>query len=133
MYIQFKHGFIEADRWDGTPLPVPAHQAAALAAESGPDGYHAVIVVRARECDTIGSVTRLVSDRRVLVLQSPPDWDYEWRCYLSAEEWKCTLAEVAYNVDYRNFKAWSRRSSVGREKLAHDIWHAANEALRSDH
>lgn len=130
MYIQFKQGFIEADRWDGSEIPVKEHQAAALNALkfSGRNGgERGVIIVRARERQTIEWVNSCCGAG--FAVKSPPGWDYEWRCYLTAVEWGKALAQIAADLDYRNFKAWSHSGPTNREDLAHRIWHAAHETL----
>lgn len=129
MYIQFKHGFIEADRWDGAALPIATHQQAIDAAFfDGGRATQPIIVVRSREKETILWCIRQTS-RRPVVFASPPEWDYEWRCYLALSEWKQVLCAVAESLDYRNFKSWSStNSNLGRVQLAKDIWHVAHDA-----
>ncbi len=134
MYLHCKHGFVEADRWDGNPVGLPEH-AAMIAAIS--NAGHAVIVVRSRRRDTLHS---LVGDMprykaqgilpRIVVLASPPGWDYEFRCYLSAAEWGMVLVRVAMGLDYRNFKSWTSLRAPQEGQLAIDIWHAAHDAVR---
>ncbi len=121
MYIQFKHGFIEADRWDGnTALPAEHLQAIKDA------GNSAVIVVRSRERSTIEWAARAGAPERQVAVFRTPTWDYEFRCYLSVSEWAAALAAIAADLDYRNFKAWSgAHSTRERSELAHGIWHEA--------
>jgi hypothetical protein len=121
MYIQFKHGFIEADRWDGN-TELPAEHLKAIEAVS----HDAVIVVRSRERSTIEWAAWAGSPERQVASFRTPTWDYEFRCYLSASEWAAVLTAIAADLDYRNFKAWSgEHSTPARSRLAHGIWHEA--------
>lgn len=148
MYLHFKAGFIEADRWDGRPVPV---HAAHLSRAAGPSGQEAVIVVRSRELSTIESVIELIPSASVQVIktradgvpspkgnlfarvrsvavESPKGWDYEFRCYLSAEEFVAVLTAIAIDLDYRNFKSWCGKNAPDQSRLAHGIWHEAHDA-----
>lgn len=121
MYIQFKHGFIEADRWDGNTA-LPAEHLKSIEATEG----NAVIVVRSRERSTIEWAAHVGAPERQVAAFRTPTWDYEFRCYLSASEWAAVLTAIAADLDYRNFKAWSgEHSTAARTTLAHGIWHEA--------
>lgn len=124
MYIQFKDGFVEADRWDGNRA-MPADHLAAISRAVANDGR--VIVVRSRERATIKRVIeRTHGPCRWIEIFNTPEWDYEFRCYLGAGEWCAALLSIAMDIDYRNFKAWSAKNSTpARSDLASEIWHAA--------
>jgi hypothetical protein len=134
MYMQCKQGFVEADRWDGQRLTIQAHQTQVnRLRRRSPSG--AVVVVRSREqatlVDLVGLLTCRVQHmpkaRPRKVYPSPPGWDYEWRVYVTAEEWGQILTSVALGLDYRNFKSWTTRHKPADHRLAHDIWHVAHE------
>jgi hypothetical protein len=127
MYLHCKFGFVEADAWDGTPVPDPEHERELRAV-----GTPRVIVARSRRRDTLERLLELVDQvRDIAILQSPPTWDYEWRAYLSVAEWAEVLTYVAFNLDYRNFKSWcSKNAPIDDVRLAHGIWHEAHDALK---
>jgi hypothetical protein len=124
MYLQCKAGFVEVDRWDGTPVPVPAQQAAIdrLRFQVGNPG---VVVVRCRSRGDLRELLTGYGPARRRVWKSPPGWDYEYRAYLTLGEWAVTMANIAGDLDYRNFKSWCHASAPAHAPLAHRIWHAA--------
>ncbi len=129
MYLQSKFGFVEADAWDGSPLPAIEHDIELRNAVE--TGTPRVIVTRSRKQETIVRLLELVApQRRILVLESPPTWDYQWRAYLTVEEWAEILSYVAFNLDYRNFKSWCGQNADADEiRLARGIWHEAHDAV----
>lgn len=127
MYLHTKAGFVEADAWDGSPVPNKTHMAELQAAAARCTGHEAVIVVRSRYKETILDLLAAAFKGKADVLASPEDWDYEFRCYLTASEYASVLVAVAMGLDYRNFKTWCAHHQGGKQhKLAHDIWHAAH-------
>ena len=124
MYLQCKRGFVEADRWDGSPVPDAQQQKAILQCKR--DGG-TVIVVRSRELETI---TKLLADVGISrrTFESPPGWDYPFRAYVTIGEWAQVLAGVAFGLDYRNFKSWTGQHKPNDHHLAYDIWQAAYRA-----
>ena len=139
MYVQCKQGFVEADRWDGNPIPDATHMAELVEARDKfahrdhDRGALTVIVMRSREEDTIEDLLEYLT-RRVRVLASPPTWDYEFRAYVTAAEWAAILAAVVEEIDYRNFKSWSgAHSNPARVRMAHSIWHACHDAFPQHH
>lgn len=120
MYLQCKYGFVEADRWDGSTIPVAAQaEEVRVVKKKG-----AVIVVRSRRRATIvGLVSHL--RRKPKVFESPPDWDYEFRAYVTAGEWASVLATIVEQLDYRNFKSWCARNAPDQAHLAHAVWQVA--------
>ena len=132
MYLHCKVGFVEADAWDGGKIAGHEDILAGIAAAG-----HTVVVVRSREADTLtalcDSLPRFYAAGampRIDVLPSPPEWDYEFRVYLTAVEWALVLGRVAMDLDYRNFKSWTTAHAPEQHGLAHDIWSAANRAQR---
>lgn len=127
MYLHTKYGFVEADRWDGAALPLPAHQREVDAVAARALG--GVIVVRSRQRRTIASLLEFVATDDVTrkIFKSPADWDYEFRAYLTADDWATVMARIALDLDYRNFKSWTTAKSPKQHKLAHAIWHAAHD------
>jgi hypothetical protein len=141
VYIHCKQGFIEADRYDGEPLPpgtppgvvkrLNGAQRRAKAFDAGVE----VIVVRARVRETLTKLLALAQLDTAWVVASPPTWDYEFRCFLTAVEFREVLHAIARDLDYRNFKmqCGERRPYGEREEnqhnLAHAIWHAAHSCL----
>jgi hypothetical protein len=141
MYIQYKHGFIEADRWDGNMDMPLEHVDAICAAHASIDAKTIarsviplvvpVIVVRSRDHETIDDVlTTLrcqVTHSRIVLRFHTPEWDYPWRAYVTVHEWARVLADVALGIDYRNFKKWCAAHANERDQyLAHAIWRAAS-------
>lgn len=133
MYAHTKHGFVEADAWDGQLTPCNEQnrhlmQALGLAGELGLSGK--IVVVRARDRETIAGV--LASIGLVgPILESPEGWDYEWRTYLPAEHFAEFLAGVALSLDYRNFKHTCQDHDPKQYPLALAIWNAAySKAVR---
>ena len=134
MYLHCCHGFVEADAWDGQPIPLKVHQE--VATKLGADGG-SVVVVRARRADTLRElIAHLPRSRadgvmpKIVVYKSPPDWDYEFRVYLTAVEWGSCMTRVALGLDYRNFKHTAQAGhGVNRREypLAMAIWNAAYE------
>lgn len=132
MYLHCRHGFVEADAWDGQPVPIKSHRDVmdALVKVAG-----AVIVVRARRSDTLAALAERLPRRhacgllpKIEVIKSPPGWDYEWRMYLTAVEWGMCMTTVAMDLDYRNFKHTAQAGhGIDRREyaLAYDIWTAA--------
>lgn len=133
MYVQNMLGFVEADRWDGHPLKqYPEHQRAIDNAASC-SALDKVIVVRSRREGTVAAYANLIIDGRlpgaaprdIRIFRSPPGWDYEWRIYLSAEEWGACMAHMAQSLSYRNFKSTCHERAKWQADLAHAIWDAA--------
>lgn len=125
VYIQFKHGFIEADHWDES-RDLPKDHLRLLDNELTITGD--VIIVRSRQVETLEWVKSIV-DRRIL---DTPKWDYRFRMYMSSCHWVIALTKIAEDLDYRNFKKWCLANSTDdRAALASDIWGCAL-ALRSD-
>ncbi len=135
MYIQCKQGFVEADRWDGQRIPIQAHQRAVYRLRRRSPSQ-SVVVLRSREHATLVALLALGADQAAggcrgrKVYESPAGWDYQFRAYVTAEEWGWILGEVALGLDYRNFKSWTTAHKPKDHKLAHDIWHAAHDAAR---
>lgn len=140
MYVQFKQGFIEADKWDGSPIPDENQQKLVnfISDKSGGE----VIVVRSREDSTL---TWMLAQMFNLgkpvctgwkiqnVVFVTPDWDYEYRIYVSKKQFALLLGSVVTELDYRNFKSWTKKeSSKARQKLAADIWQAGYSANAYD-
>lgn len=126
MYLQCKHGFVEADRWDGAPIQNAAMQSLILKL-AGKSREIPVIVVRAR---ARGVLTGLLLDANILnrkVFKSPEGWDYEYRAFMTLGEFQDMLAAVALGLDYRNFKSWTGTNDRKQEDLAHAVWHAAHD------
>lgn len=137
MYLHCRYGFVEADAWDGATIPVAAQQqeAAALAAA----GAGSVIVVRSRRQDTlldlVEGLPRFASGGvlpELMIYESPPGWDYEWRCYLTATEWGACLTRVAMGLDYRNFKHTMQDESPTEYPLALAIWQDAHRFVERE-
>lgn len=125
MYLQCKYGFVEADAWDGTPVPVKSHQKELERVRA--TGL-TPIIVRARRREVLTSLCRLarIEPTRRFVRKSPPGWDYEWRMYVSNQVWGYMMRAVAMDLDYRNFKKWcAANSDDEHSELAHDIWGSA--------
>ncbi len=123
MYLHCKQGFVEADAWDGSPLPLPSHQdIVTTLARQGQ-----VIVVRSRRAETLAGLIGLLDTGRDLApLASPAGWDYQWRVYVTAAEWSAILGAVALGLDYRNFKSWTHDHRPDQYKLAYAIWDAGD-------
>jgi hypothetical protein len=131
MYIHFKSGFVEADRWDGTPIPHPRMQEVVdKISHRGVKNVReaAVIVCRSRQRGTLIAVCLLAGCGSRPVFDSPADWDYEHRLFLTAEEWGRALTEAALGLDYRNFKSWTLQEAPEQNHLAHSIWEVAKDA-----
>lgn len=125
MYLHTKYGFVEVDAWDGQPLPLKTHQREV-------DGLllrsPVVVVVRSRQRRTIAALLDFApSDTDRKIFKSPPGWDYEYRVYLTPDEWAMVMARIALDLDYRNFKSWTTKNSPKQHALAHAIWHAAHD------
>jgi hypothetical protein len=139
MYLHCRHGFVEADAWDGQPVPVKAHQ---VIMDALAKAFGVVIVARARRKDTLRAlVDRLPRTHeagvlpRIEVIRSPAGWDYEWRVYLTPVEWGMCMTSVAMDLDYRNFKhtAQDGKDINPREyALAYAIWTAAYQNVVRD-
>lgn len=128
MYLHCKRGFVEADRWDGSPIPDPTQQAVVLGCKR--DGG-TVIVARSRERETL---VKLLGDVGIsTMLFETPAWDYPFRVYVTADEWARALAGVAFELDYRNFKHWTSGHQPERYELAHHIWQDALSAAPRKH
>lgn len=130
MYLHSKHGFVEADAWDGTPMALPEHQSEveAVASVTG-----TVIVVRSRRNDTIAELIRNLPRAhgggvvpQIKIYESPAGWDYEWRAYLTPIEWGGCMTSVAMELDYRNFKHTMQAHTPREYPLAKAIWQAAH-------
>jgi hypothetical protein len=130
MYLHCKHGFVEADAWDGQPIDeLPVHTAVLATITAAGE---CAIVVRSRRRDTLHSLIADLPRYKgrghlpvIAVFESPKWWDYEFRCYLTATEWGQVLASVAMDLDYRNFKSYAAIRAPQEAQLAADIWHAA--------
>lgn len=123
MYLHCEFGFVEADAWDGQIIPMPDHMLEVEALAS----IDKVIVVRSRRSDTLELLT-VTLNRTPKVHPSPKNWDYEWRVYLTADEWAHCMTVVATRLDYRNFKhtaADGVRINTREKELAMAIWSAA--------
>jgi len=100
---------------------------------SAPSIETSVIVVRARDRQPLDWISWQVT-RQPQIFKSPSNWDYEWRVYLSRDEWMSVVTRVAADVDYDNFKnqcsASSNRTASGNplEEAAYGTWHAIREA-----
>lgn len=142
MYLHCRHGFVEADAWDGATIPVAEMQAecealARFAPCTGP-----VIVVRARRFDTLRELCNHLPRwgtqgvmPMLVVHESPIGWDYEYRCFLTAIEWGMCMTRVAMELDYRNFKHTAQHGEqIDRReyKLALAIWTAAHRDVERD-
>jgi hypothetical protein len=127
VYLQCKHGFIEADAWDGKLTGIRTHDAALRDARKR-ETSGSVVVVRSRRVDTIADLIAAVRGLGddVSPLESPLTWDYEWRAYLTSGEFATFMATVALSLDYRNFKSWCQANDPPSYKLAHDLWDAAH-------
>lgn len=123
MYLHCKRGFVEADRWDGSPIPDPAQQKVVQRIRRG---GAIVVVARSRERSTL--VELLDAVRIAGTIFESPGWDYPFRVYLAVEDWACVLAGVALELDYRNFKSWTGAHRPDQHHLAYDIWQAAFNA-----
>lgn len=136
MYLHCEHGFVEADAWDGQPIPLDDHQ---VEVDCLIGVVGAVIVVRSRRSDTIAE---LIADLprahmggvlpQIKIHASPPGWDYEFRAYLTPIEWGACLTRVAMNLDYRNFKHTMQDRKPREYPLALAIWNAANRDVESE-
>lgn len=123
MYLHCKHGFVEADRWDGARIPDREQQEAVQRCERDGD---AVVVARSRELETL---LALLADVGITAtLFETPDWDYPFRVYVTAKDWACVLAGVALDLDYRNFKHWTSSHRPEQHELAAALWRAAINA-----
>jgi hypothetical protein len=124
MYLHCKRGFVEADRWDGSKIPDAAqHKAVKQCKRDG----GTVIVVRSRELETLQTLLGDVGISRP-TFESPPGWDYQFRAYVTIDEWARVLAGVAFGLDYRNFKSWTSSHRPDDHRLAFKIWQAAYDA-----
>lgn len=121
MYLHCKRGFVEADAWDGSPIPDGAQQREArrCTREGG-----TTIIARSRDGVTL---VALLGDVGITAeIFHTPVWDYPFRVYLTVNAWAQVLAAVAFGLDYRNFKSWTRVArNAGEHELAHRIWEAA--------
>lgn len=129
MYLHSKRGFVEADRWDGTPIPDAEQQAAVRRCKR--EGGKAIIV-RSRDGVTL---VALLGDVGIdAELFHTPTWDYPFRVYLTADQWAQVMAGVALELDYRNFKNWtSQHRNPDEHQLAYRVWQAAfDEAAARD-
>jgi hypothetical protein len=137
MYLQCKHGFIEADCWDGKDIPVlrgqealcKKHRIALSHAAAFADGDGGVMVVRSRDSATIQGL----GIEPGAVLESPKGWDYPYRVYLTKQQFKVLLSLVVDDCDYRNFKSWCHVNKPEDSALAHDIWKVAYDAGQKEH
>lgn len=130
MYLQCKMGFVEADRWDGTPIVELIHAGelrSAFKRSKDALSHEGVIVVRSRVRSTLVELTHLLDSVDHKVLRSPPEWDYKWRVYLTMDEWAEVMNKIALGLDYRNFKSWTHEKSPGQSALAHAIWRDAEK------
>jgi len=134
MYLHFKDGFIEADRWDGQLTPDATvnrslMRALALSGELGLMGR--VVVARAREALPLRAMVAAIGVAdEVDVLRSPDGWDYEWRAFLPAEHFAEFMSSVALDLDYRNFKNYCGDWAPAQKPLAYAVWDAAHRSVR---
>ena len=135
MYLMVKSGFFEVDRWDGSPVPEPQHQAEIeeLVAMGRSMGVEGIAVVRCRHQAELVALLRRYSTRQHRIWKSPPGWDYEWRAYLTLAEWAAVMAQVGADLSYRNFKSWCHGSAPWQAELAHAVWTAAFTDARRRH
>lgn len=136
MYLHCRHGFVEADAWDGQPLPLRGHQ---MILDALARVFGTVVVVRSRRADTLQALVEHLPRRiaggvlpRITELKSPPGWDYEWRTYLTPVEWGMCMTRVAMDLDYRNFKHTAHDGKdINRREydLALGIWNAAYRSV----
>jgi hypothetical protein len=112
MYIHCKTGFLEVDRWDRSPIPLADHQKyiKRLVKNEG----HPIFVVRSRQESTMKALFGPAA-----IFESPPDWDYRYRTYLSYMGLTLLFVRIADSLDYRNFKA---SCPTDQSQLAHKIW-----------
>jgi hypothetical protein len=134
MYLHCKRGFVEADRWDGSPIPDPVQQKAVQRLRRGRladfiAGGREVIVARSRERETLEQLLGDVRIKRRQVFETLT-WDYPFRVYLAVDEWARVLAGVALELDYRNFKHWTTDHRPDQHQLAYRIWQVAFDAAR---
>lgn len=132
MYIQCKHGFVEADRWDGSVIPIRGHMheihsLGALTERS----RTRVIVLRSRFEDTVFGMLDHIE--RFPEVWFTPDWDYQFRAYVTLQEFKVILAGIANDLTYRNFKHWAQDNSPEQYRLAHDVWRVAHDDKARDY
>jgi hypothetical protein len=119
MYFQAKCGFFEVDRYQNTPVP----------AVDGVVPKNDDIIVRARKEVDLYHLLKVYCPQSVPPSQQPkllhtPQWDYPYRAYMSEELWAATMAAIARDLSYQNFKKWTARTSPRQAELAHDIWAA---------
>ena len=126
MYIQCKDGFMEIDRWDGSPIPAPQQSLEVHRLSSFGSG---VYVVRSRSWQTLDSMREVLQKehggRIVTVVYATPEWDYPFRIYLTGISLSVMLTQIVKSLDYRNFKDWTSLHKPADNTLAHDIWYAA--------
>jgi len=121
MYLHCKAGFVEADAWDGSPIPDDTqHREARRCKREG----GTTIIVRSRDGVTL---VALLGDVGITAeVFHTPAWDYPFRVYLTVNAWAAVLAAVAFGLDYRNFKRWTGAArNASEHELAHRIWEAA--------
>jgi hypothetical protein len=123
MYVQCKAGFFEVDRWDGSPFPVREQQEDVNDVAASRLG---VVVVRCRHRKDLEQLLLHYSKGGRRIWKSPKGWDYAYRTYMTPLAWGEIMRNVAVDLDYRNFKAWTRGGEARHHRLAHDIWEAAN-------
>ena len=126
MYLHSQTGFYEIDLHDGARIPVRSHMEniKPLIKAGLP-----VFVIRARDKQAIDLIVNLI---RVSVpfafpftpktFKSPPGWDYEYRTYLPLAALSVFMTTTINSIDYRNFKAHTKRHAPREYDLAHGIW-----------
>ena len=83
------------------------------------------VLVRARAREDIEALARLIPDVEPFADDGA---DYEWRAFVSREEWGRATAELVEAIDYDNFKNAVRdRQGSKREHLYHEVWHKMRE------
>ena len=123
MYLHCKTGFYEVDRYQNTPID------ACAMAEGGAKEYRPEtddIIVRARTREDLERLLELYADDPMTVspILHTPQWDYQWRVYMSEASWALMMSTIAYDLDYRNFKAWTSNHAPDQHRLAYAIWEA---------
>jgi hypothetical protein len=65
-----------------------------------------------------------------LAIRHTPDRDYEFRVFMTHEQWARYLAETALNLDYNNFQdAVSERQGSERHRVYLRVWSVLERAL----
>lgn len=121
MYIHIPMGFFEIDRWDGEPIPVESHMK--IVNELKTIGQN-IYVVRSRDKKALDALCSEMLGE-IETLESPGDWDYEYRVYLTHSQMLTAWAVILVSISYRNFKAFTHEAAPEQYDLAQAIWTAA--------